>query len=347
MTISVLIVDDSLFYRTQLRRMIEKNSLFNVVAEAADGEQAYQLAMSLQPDVITMDYEMPILDGVASIQKILAERPIPILMLSSLTKARAPATLACLEAGAVDFLKKPDAYEGDNCETLIVENLYRRLITTARAKVKVISKAETVTAAVAVDAELEVSKEQKGRKVLLVGCSTGGPAALTRILAKLPKDFPLPVVVIQHMPKEFTAAFAERLDAISELDVKEARHGDDIRPGSVYIAPGGKQLLFANQQKIVIHQDQAGKAMHQPSVDVCFGSAAQYFGSQAHAIVLTGMGSDGCEGARVLKESGALVWAQDKESALVYGMPGAVVSANLADKVVTLAEMAQKLREIN
>lgn len=370
MPLSVLIVDDSHFFQHRLTDMLNQSSELEVIGVAANGREAVEKARELKPDLITMDYEMPVMDGVSAVRQIMAERPVPILMFSSLTYEGARTTLDALEAGAVDFLPKNFA-EISNNSAALKKKLHDRLLaiakrpsasvsvkpkarlapaeaparTPAQASLERASAAPRTTATVAAPATARPRRDKplkSGMKLLAIGASTGGPVALTDVLTKLPANFPLPIVLTQHMPENFTKAFSERLNRQCKISVKEAEDGDTLKPGLALLAPGGKQMMVDRRGNVKILPGD-DRTNYKPSVDITFGSAANAYGSDVLAIVLTGMGSDGCEGARLLKQKGATVWSQDEESCVIYGMPMAVARANLTDCVLPLKDIGAKL----
>lgn len=385
----MLIVDDSQFFRKRLAGLINEHPDLDVIGVAENGLQAVEKAKSLKPDIMTMDYEMPFLDGISAVKEILKDNAIPIIMFSSLTYEGASVTLDALDAGAVDFVLKnfTDVSSGSVGLKSILHN---KLITFAKKANPRAASAHVPTSTTSptnhripirstlhsnkdltdsgsnnrvMDSNMScdsiVSKPDahknnsthknkegqfKGRlQLLLIGASTGGPVAVSDVICGLPKNFPVPVVVIQHMPEKFTQAFSERLNSRSHLNVKQAETGDSVRPGHVFIAPGGKQLLFdcgGSKLKII---DGDERMNYKPSVDITFASAANHFSNKVLAVVLTGMGADGCEGARLLKQRSSYVWSQDKASCVVYGMPAAVTKAGLSDAVYNIKDIAAQL----
>lgn len=391
MTIRVLVVDDSSFFRRRLTEILSQDAELEVIATANNGKEAVEKALALRPDVITMDIEMPVMDGIQAVREILKVQRTPILMFSSLTHEGAKATLDALEAGAIDFLpKKFEDIARDKAEAADV--LRQRVKTVARRRV--ISRPSSLTSsasstlasrtpatsaasstavparaplaqslasrALAERAELQnraaeraethrtgnFDSSGKNYKLVAIGTSTGGPVALQQIITALPANFPLPIVLIQHMPAAFTGAFASRLNTLAKIEVKEAADNDILRPGVAYLAPGGKQMLVdgnENQARLRVREDDSPRITFKPSVDITFGTAAKVFSDKVLAIVLTGMGSDGREGARLLKQSGSRIWAQDEASCVVYGMPQAVTAAGLTDLEVALSDVAARI----
>jgi len=378
MPINVLVVDDSSFFQHRLAEIIEDHPELHVCGIAGNGREAVEMTRSKRPDVITMDYEMPLMDGVSAVREIMAIRPVPILMLSSLTYEGARITLDALDAGAVDFLPKNFA-EVSRKSAKLKEKLHGRLLAIAKRpllkttpatpeiKPQVELKKEAVTTTADSDRRIvkpvantkingsqsvpaRTAREKEsllGRiKLLGIGASTGGPVALLEVLRKLPTNFPVPILLIQHMPENFTRAFAERLDSQCNIRVHLAENGISLAPGNAYLAPGGKQMLVdskdRNKIKVLPGDDRLN---YKPSVDITFASAANNYQSGFLAMVLTGMGSDGCQGCRVVKEQGGLVWSQDQDSSVIYGMPMAVAKANLTNKVLALTDIAGTLKE--
>ena len=361
MTVSVLVVDDSSFFRRRLGEMINASDKLEVVGTASNGQEAVELALKLKPDVITMDYEMPVMDGITAVREIMSRCPTPILMFSSLTYEGARITLASLEAGAVDYLPK-NFEEISKSSSVLKQKLIERILAVAGAHSKAAMARPAVEARKPEPVKPEPvapvstprtaparpvpARRAAGRfQLVVIGTSTGGPVALQKVLSQLPANFPLPIVLVQHMPASFTAAFAERLDSLCKIKVTEARDGDSLRPGVALLAPGGKQLMIAKGGKIkVLPGDE--RLNYKPCVDVTFGSAANVFGDKVLAVVLTGMGSDGCEGARLLKQRGAEVWAQDEETSVIYGMPMAVAKARLTDQILPLLKVGEQLKDL-
>ncbi len=353
MSIKVLVVDDSNFFQHRLKEMLDAHPQLQVIGHATNGREAVEKTKSLRPDVITMDYEMPIMDGVSAVRQIMAEQPTPILMFSSLTYEGARTTLDALDAGAVDFLPK-NFSEISRDSAALKQKLHSRLLAIAKPE-RVSSQAslaETRSGRNPLAARLAPARlsptpaarrSLKGQvKLLLIGASTGGPVALAEVLTKLPANFPLPVVLVQHMPENFTKAFAERLNRQCNIQVREAVDGDVLRPGLALLAPGGKQLMVDKRGGVrVLPGDD--RVNYKPSLDVTFGSAANAYGKQSLAVVLTGMGSDGCDGARLIKQRGGTVWSQDEASCVIYGMPMAVARARLTDRVLPLQEIGPEL----
>lgn len=375
MAIRVLVVDDSSFFRRRLAEIIAADPEMVVAGTANNGREAIEKAAELKPDVITMDVEMPVMDGIQAVREILKVQRTPILMFSSLTHNGAKATLDALEAGATDFLpKKFEDIARDKADAIDLLRQRIKAVARRRSVVKAPSAplpapattartpSPTIARTPASRAELLRTVERldsadsherpfkvsgKSYRLVTIGTSTGGPVALQTIITALPANFPLPILLVQHMPAAFTGAFAARLNTLAKIEVKEAADGDLLRPGVAYLAPGGKQMLLEGSDthcKIRIKEDDSPRITFKPSVDITFGSAAKVFQDKVLAIVLTGMGSDGRDGARLLKQFGSKIWAQDEASSVVYGMPQAVTAAGLTDVEVGLADVASKMQ---
>ncbi|WP_122665652.1 protein-glutamate methylesterase/protein-glutamine glutaminase [Pseudomonas viridiflava] len=389
MVVKVLVVDDSGFFRRRVTEILSSDPNIKVVGTASNGKEAIDLVLSLKPDVITMDYEMPMMDGITAVRQIMQRSPTPVLMFSSLTHEGARVTLDALDAGAVDFLPKnfedisrnPQKVKQLLCEKVhSISRSNRRglsgsapVATPAAAPVSAPSHAPTHTptaapatgrtsspaparpvtpraapapapAASSSHPPLSGTPKRKAYKLVAIGTSTGGPVALQRVLTQLPANFPAPIVLIQHMPAAFTKAFAERLDKLCKISVKEAEDGDILRPGLALLAPGGKQMMIDGRGAVKILPGDE-RLNYKPCVDITFGSAAKSYGDKVLAVVLTGMGADGREGARLLKQGGSHVWAQDEASCVIYGMPMAIVKADLADAIYSLDDIGRHLVE--
>ena len=351
----VLVVDDSSFFRRRIVEILDADIHLEVVATASNGREAVAIAEKLRPDVITMDVEMPIMDGITAVRQIMKKVPTPILMFSSLTKEGAKATFDALDAGALDFLPKSLADIAEDRETAKRTLCARLRILGARGLGnKGITGGHGIAPAIPVpgkryakhDRAVSSGPDISNMKLLLIGTSTGGPAALQQLLPRLPATFSVPIIIIQHMPESFTEPFAQRLDSICSINVKQASNGDIVRKGSALIAPGGHQLeVMDSHEGLRVKITAATKEQtYKPCVDITFTSASQIYPGQLLAVVLTGMGSDGTEGAKLIKNNGSFVWAQDEESSVVYGMPMSVEKAGLADRVMSLTEIIESLQ---
>ncbi|MGE4405978.1 protein-glutamate methylesterase/protein-glutamine glutaminase [Pseudomonas sp.] len=364
MAVKVLVVDDSGFFRRRVSEILSSDPNIQVVGTATNGREAIDQVLALKPDVITMDYEMPMMDGITAVRQIMQRCPTPVLMFSSLTHEGARVTLDALDAGAVDYLPKnfedisrnPDKVKQLLCEKVHTVSRSNRRYSTfcsstggaaptpARSPGAALATPRSPGAAAAPAPVRAIAPKRKAYKLVAIGTSTGGPVALQRVLTQLPASFPAPIVLIQHMPAAFTKAFADRLDKLCRIRVKEAEDGDMLRPGLALLAPGGKQMMIDGRGAVRILPGD-DRLNYKPCVDVTFGSAAKSFHDKVLAVVLTGMGADGREGARLLKQSGSQVWAQDEASCVIYGMPMAVVKANLSDAVYGLDDIGRNLAE--
>ncbi|CAI8715540.1 Protein-glutamate methylesterase/protein-glutamine glutaminase 2 [Pseudomonas sp. IT-P253] len=374
MAVKVLVVDDSGFFRRRVSEILSADPNIQVVGTATNGKEAIDQALALKPDVITMDYEMPMMDGITAVRHIMQRCPTPVLMFSSLTHEGARVTLDALDAGAVDFLPKnfedisrnPEKVKQLLCEKILSISRSNRRASTYSAPAPVATPTPTPssvssygrsvparpapvpipvrTHASGSTGPLSPAPKRKAYKLVAIGTSTGGPVALQRVLTQLPANFPAPIVLVQHMPAAFTKAFAERLDKLCRISVKEAEDGDILRPGLALLAPGGKQMMIDGRGAVKILPGDE-RLNYKPCVDITFGSAAKSYGDKVLAVVLTGMGADGREGARMLKQGGSSIWAQDEASCVIYGMPMAIVKAELADAVYSLDDIGKHLVE--
>ncbi|WP_150305911.1 protein-glutamate methylesterase/protein-glutamine glutaminase [Pseudomonas saliphila] len=365
MAVKVLVVDDSGFFRRRVTEILSGDPQIQVVGTASNGQEAIDQTLALHPDVITMDYEMPVMDGISAVKQIMQRCPTAVLMFSSLTYEGARVSLDALDAGAADYLPKnfedisrnPDKVRQLLCERVhVLARTNRRSLglsssppaaTPARQPVAPHSEARQPLTPARSNAAPAASPapRRKSYRLVTIGTSTGGPVALQRVLTQLPANFPAPLLLVQHMPAAFTKAFAERLDKLCRISVREAQDGDALRPGLALLAPGGKQMMVDSRGLVrILPGDE--RLNYKPCVDITFGSAAKVFQDKVLAIVLTGMGADGREGARMLKQAGSSVWAQDEASSVIYGMPMAIAKAELADGIYSLDEIGRYLAEI-
>ena len=367
MAIRVLVVDDSGFFRRRLTEILSSDPMIEVVDTAVDGKDALAKVTSCKPDVITMDIEMPVMNGIDATRKIMQIRPTPILMFSSLTYDGAQATLDALDAGATDFIpKRFDDISNDKDEARKI--LCSRVKSLAQQHAPHTPLASSpVTSAAARPAQPALrdmarptvtaapvpseGAKQPGKKfnpadfdLVAIGTSTGGPVALQAVLTQLPQNFPLPILLVQHMPATFTQAFANRLNQLCKIGVQEAKDGDFLQPGVALLAPGGTQMRVTkrgNRMQLAVAPETNPAQNYKPCVDVTFESLANAVGGRVLGIVLTGMGADGREGCNKLKLRGATIWAQDAATSTIYGMPAAV--ANIAEQILPLADIGKKL----
>jgi two-component system chemotaxis response regulator CheB len=378
MAVKVLVVDDSSFFRRRVSEILEQDSDIQVIGFAINGREAVEKTAQLRPDMITMDVEMPVLDGISAVKEIMASNPTPILMFSSLTRAGATATLDALDAGAMDFLPKKFEDIARNNEDAIkllqakVKEIGNKRIPRAFKPIthqkpaarsvpdKISNTASSIsqpdrsfqrstTASTLTKTQNNVPTRASGKqyKLVAIGTSTGGPVALQNVLTQLPANFPHPILLIQHMPAAFTPAFAARLNGLCKIKVKEAQQGDRLDPGTAYLAPGGQQMMVEGRggsKTLRVFEDNSERITYKPSVDVTFASIAKAYQGDVLAIILTGMGADGRDGARMLKQTGATIWAQDEKSCVVYGMPQAVANAGLSSESLALDDIATRIK---
>jgi two-component system chemotaxis response regulator CheB len=337
--VRVLIVDDSAYVRKMMAQMLGRSPFVDVVGTARDGKEALELAAALRPDVITCDLNMPEMDGVAFVRAQMAARPLPIVIIS-VANPNGEQVLSALEAGAVDFLQKPTALATDRILEVADELV---------AKVKAAANAQLWRVAPPVAAP---SSRLRGAvipalrtDILLIGISTGGPQALKMLIPQFPKDFPVPIAMVLHMPVGYTELYARKLNEMSMLDVKEAEQGDVIEAGRAYLAPAGRHLSFRKAGlNVVAHLDvRPLDTPHRPAVDVMFQSAADLYGARTMGVVMTGMGSDGREGSAWIKARGGQILTEAEQSCVVYGMPRSVVEAGLSDTSASLETMFEAI----
>ncbi|GAB0153034.1 MULTISPECIES: chemotaxis response regulator protein-glutamate methylesterase [unclassified Marinobacterium] len=407
MPVKVLIVDDSGFFRHRIEEMLSDDPRMEVVGTAVNGREAVEKVKQLRPDVVTMDVEMPQMNGIEAVRIIMREAPTNVLMLSSLTHEGARVTLQALEAGAADYLPKDIRAwmdKGSNVRSQLIDRLValgrsrrfqrssvferdfpgkakpgttmvfrpddpeppsRRTATPARTTMAEPARS-SVSGGLSTRRERPVpaptaapatAREVSGPattpaarvrfpdcKLVVIAASTGGPAALQKVLTALPANFPYPILLVQHMPKTFTQVFAERLNQQCHISVKEAEDGDRLQPGRALLAPGGLQMIIDSKQTDrvrILPGDE--RLTYKPSADVTYASAAKTYGAKVLGITLTGMGADGCDGSRLLKQAGSTQWAQNRESCTIYGMPQAVINAGLADAILDLDDIGPLL----
>jgi two-component system chemotaxis response regulator CheB len=337
--------------RNALSTMLSSDHEISIIGTARDGMEAIEKVKSLKPDIVTMDVEMPRMDGIAALKNIMETSPLPVIMVSSLTTEGAKVTLDALDLGAVDFIPKNLSDLSINIvklkEILIekVKHLGRKGIPgrATRAIPKVSDRPRT--AEVSQPVQVRTTGERR-ISIVSIGTSTGGPRALQEIIPRLPKDFPVPVVVAQHMPANFTGPFAERLNQLSQITVKEAEDGEPLKAGVAFIAPGSGHMRVARRrgiETVISVSEEKEEFIYRPSVDALMSSVAEYFPGRSLGVILTGMGNDGLKGLTALKKTGGRIFAQNEESCVVYGMPKAVVDAGIADKILSVEEMAGEI----
>ena len=342
--IRVMIVDDSAFMRFTISNRLSEVPGLTVVGTARDGEEALALIPRLQPDVITLDVEMPRLNGLATLREIMANFPRPVIMLSSLTSEGASETIQSLTYGAVDFIAKPAAKANIDA---VMDELVAKIRKAVKARVFAIPLARRP-----VDSSVERPAKPTRTlaaqdKVVVIGSSTGGPRALNTVVPQLPGDLSAAVIIVQHMPVGFTRTLAERLDSVSHLQVKEAAPGDRLEVGKALVAPGGFHMVLDANGHIALNQNPPVHGVR-PAIDVTLSSVAQKYGSSVVSVILTGMGSDGTNGSALVHSNGGVVIAEDEASCVVWGMPRSVVEAGVADIVSPLADVAwQIIKAVN
>ncbi len=340
--IKVLVVDDSPFMRKVMATILRPAEHIRITGFAGNGAQALEMIKNERPDVITLDVEMPVMDGLETLRRIMEEEnPVPCLMVSSLTTRGADITFEALEEGAVDFIIKPSSIIGLGMDFLKRE-LLEKIAAASNSHPSVKVKAARKRAIAVLPAI-----RKRNVDVVLIGISTGGPQALDEIIPQLPVDFPVAIAVAQHMPRGFTKSLAERLNARSNIKVEEAKEGDIIKAGRVLIGQAGIHLKFREKfGKKVAHLDRKPKdENHFPCADVMFESAAKEFGGNVMAVVMTGMGKDGTRGLTELKKHGAFSMAQSEKTCAVFGMPKSAIEAGVVDRVVDLGEMVTAIME--
>ncbi|MBQ3033425.1 MAG: chemotaxis response regulator protein-glutamate methylesterase [Deferribacterales bacterium] len=363
----VLIVDDSVFMRRALESILKEEADIEIVGLARNGKEAVEMVEKFSPDVITMDIEMPVMDGLTSLEIIMKDFPTPVIMVSSLTKEGADATLKALDIGAVDFIPKDSSFNtsATNIEADLKAKIRKfaknksmmRLLTARRSSAAgqgvsrptIKPNVQTRYAPAAAGKQTSASKvivPRSGvKRVVALGTSTGGPQSLQKVIPLLPADFSVPIVITQHMPPNFTQSLAARLNALSKLTVVEAQGKEKLEPGVVYIAKGGLHLVFKKVGANVYTDlsPEPSNCFNIPSVDVMVDSITDIYRSECLGVIMTGMGADGSKGLAKLKQAGGTIISQDEASCIVYGMPRAVIEAGIADEIVPLEEIASRI----
>jgi len=357
----VLVIDDSALVRSLLTSIINSQSDMECVGTAGDPLIAREMIRNLNPDVLTLDIEMPNMDGIEFLGRLMRLRPMPVVMVSTLTERNADATLRALELGAVDFVAKPKIGITDGLKNL-AQDITDKVRIAAKSTVRRAPPAATADSA---KASLQASAQAHAQshphagapaggtsslqrlsteKIVFIGASTGGTEATREVLMQLPHDFPA-VMITQHMPPGFTRSYAARLDSLCQIRVAEARDGERVLPGHAYIAPGGTHLSVARSGANYIAHVKAGEPVnrHMPSVEVLFNSAAQVVGPNALAVMLTGMGGDGAKAMRTMRDAGSFNLVQDEQSCVVFGMPREAIAAGAAHEVLPLSQIAARL----
>ena len=346
--IRVLVVDDSAFMRAALTRMIDSESGCQVVATASSGADALEKMPILDPDVVTLDVEMPGLDGLATLRRIMRQFPRPVIMVSAVTEKDAEITFNALSAGAFDYVPKQLS-----AATLDIVHIRDDLV--AKIRAAAISRHRRLP-----DPSLPkrpqpvrlapIDFSRLAPAIVGVGISTGGPKALQEILPIFPRDFPLPILIVQHMPAGFTAPFAQRLNTLSAIAVREAAHGDLIQPATAYIAPAGRHMRverrLADSRMFISLDPQPERSLHIPSVDVLMRSIAHLYGNKALGVIMTGMGSDGAEGMKAIFKAGGCTIGQDEATCTVYGMPRVCAELGILSRVVPLSQIPAEVLQV-
>lgn len=354
-----MVVDDSVFMRKIISDIISEDSEFQVIATAKNGIEAVELNRKLKPDAITMDIEMPQMNGLEALRNIMREQPAPVIMLSSLTQDGATETIRALEWGAFDFVGKPSgsiSLDLHKVKQLLLQKLHaavrsnvRKTTMTEPAVYREAPRSTDLSIREAAE-KLSKSSTEPVEQLVAIGTSTGGPRALQQVLTKLPAGFPAPIVIVQHMPPNFTNSLAQRLNSISMLNVSEAKEGEVLRNGCAYIAPGGYHMKIvrstARSYKIELNKEDARNG-HRPSADILFESLIEFKELKRYAVLMTGMGSDGAKGMLALKNSGAVsAIAEAEETCVVYGMPRAAVELGGVTDILPLYQIANKLEQL-
>ncbi len=342
--IKVLVVDDSSLVRKIVTDILEKDPGIKVVGTANNGKTAIFKNQELDPDVITMDIEMPILDGLAALKQIMATKPKPVIMMSVLTQHGADATFKALELGAVDFIPKASSLLSISVEEL-GEQLVKKVKSVYKSNLNVNKIESEIIKSGLIKPEPKITLKDFSDKIVAIGTSTGGPSALINVFKKFPEKFPSPVLVVQHMPEGFTTAFSKRLNDSSNLEVKEAEDGDDVLPGHGYVAPGHSHMNIVkkgDKYKIRVFKSEKVSG-HMPSIDVLFDSVAEHAGGRSVGVIMTGMGKDGSAGLLKIKEKGGYTIAQNEETSVVYGMNRVAVEIGAVNEIVNLSEITDKI----
>jgi two-component system chemotaxis response regulator CheB len=339
--VRVVVVDDSAYVRKVVKQMLSRSPFIEVVGTARDGAEALELIAETEPDVVTCDLNMPAMDGVAFVRAQMARRPVPILIIS-IASGAGEQVLAALDAGAVDFVQKPTALATDRLLEIADELI---------EKVKAASKApmQRLAAPVAISEPLVAAAHgPTSIDLIVIGTSTGGPQALKAVLPLLPADCPVPIAMVLHMPVGYTEMYAAKLNDMCALNVIEAKGGETVVPGTAFLAPAGRHLVFVREDDTIVRTRLTSHPLdtpHRPAVDVLFQSAAEIYGGRVLGVVMTGMGADGREGSAWVKAKGGRIITEAEETCVVYGMPRSVVEAGLSDAAVPLDKLARRIMD--
>lgn len=349
--ISVLIIDDSAFMRKSLQIMLESDPQIEIIGSARDGIQGIEMIKKMRPDVVTLDIEMPRMDGLSALKIIMNECPTAVIMVSSLTTEGAESTLTAMDLGAVDFIPKELSYVNVNI-IKIKDEIINKVKSIGR-HVKLKRRLHKITQDKNITAEENnyfppVSLPRYIYSAIAIGVSTGGPLSLQKVIPQLSDKVNIPIFIVQHMPPKFTLSLSERLNSMSKLEVKEAAEGDPVKGGTVYIAPGGKQMLLksVNGERRIHISDEPDTTLHKPSVDVMMDSVIDIYGKKTLGVIMTGMGRDGHKSIAKLKRIGGYAIAQNERTCVVYGMPKAIVEDNLADSVIPLEKFSETINNL-
>ncbi len=341
--IRVLVVDDSAFMRKIIPDMLNEDSSIEVIATAKDGKDAFKKVMELKPDVVTLDVEMPGMDGLQTLGYIMSEQPTPVIMLSAYTPQGAETTIKSLQYGAVDFVCKPSGEI-----SLDIKKVQAELV----EKIKAAKNIDTSTVKFLLPDNSEPAKKEKitARKnelLVIIAASTGGPRALTEVVPNIPRDLPAAFLIIQHMSEGFTKTLAERLNSLSMIQIKEAEHGEVIKAGNAYLAPGDyhMEISKSGDEYCIDLNQKPSRLGVRPCADMTFFSAAKVFGGKIIGVVLTGMGKDGTAGAEMIRQKNARIIAQDKETSVIYGMPKSVAEKGYVDRVLPITSIAAAITD--
>jgi len=359
--IRLLVVDDSAFMRKALTMMLESDPSIKVIGTARDGQEGVEKVRLLKPDLVTLDIEMPRMDGLTALREIMDKTPVPVMMVSSISTEGAQATLDALELGAVDFIPKQMSYVSLDIVKIQadliakIKNIARRrhhlMARFRQRRFARIGQGQTSSAPPATSTMVSyqpgkpVRKHSHNVSIIAIGTSTGGPPALQAVVPRLPRNLPVGVIVAQHMPPAFTKSLSERLNGMSQVTVREAADGDKIEPGLVLVAPGGRHLTVRKRGSVsyAVVSDEPSDTLYKPCVDVMMNSVAKEHGRSSLSVIMTGMGNNGVVGIKSVKQHGGVVIAQDEASCIVYGMPRAIIEAKLADHVTSLDNIAGEI----
>jgi two-component system chemotaxis response regulator CheB len=337
----VLVVDDSAYVRKVIKQMLNRSPFIDVVGTARDAEEALSLVEELHPDVVTLDLIMPGIGGLGFIREQMFRAPVPIVVVS-IASETSQSVLDALDSGAIDFVQKPSALATEKVLEMS-DDLIAKVKAAAEVRLAAVNSPRVGT-----QSRSRLKTKSKTPSIVVIGISTGGPQALKYLVPPLPADFPMPIAVVMHMPVGYTDIYAKRLNELSLLKVCEAQDGDELSAGCVLFAPAGRHLTFVRMSsRVVTHLDaRPFDTLHRPSVDVLFRSAADTFGSDVLALVMTGMGDDGKTGSSWIRSKGGTVFAEAEESCAVFGMPRAVIEAGLANRTIPLERMADAISEV-